>query len=204
MTDYGNESLFEEEKKLRAIWLRCRRCSSTQVYSRNQAKFDDLGRHGLGPQQVYSLPPLYTQYGRQVMMPGMSASLQQGGLTICHLPRFRPAGTRLCGFLHGPAQPAFEKLRSPGKGGALAFAHAIRAGEGQRRRHDRRDREARSRTEGARGGKDEVFDDEAARYQGRRGPPRRKDQKRKGRKGCQQRFVWRWRKRQRWPRREGQ
>lgn len=153
---------------------------------------------------IACLPFTHTQYGRQVMMPGMSASLQQGGLTICHLPRFRPVGTRLCGFLHGPAQPAFEKLRSPGKRGTLAFAHAIRAGEGRRRRHDRRDREVRSRTEGARGGKDEVFDDEAARYQGRRGPPRRKDQKRKARKGCQQRFVWRWRERQRWPRREGQ
>ena len=30
-----------------------------------------------------SLPPLYTQYGRQAVIPGMSPSLQQEALTLC-------------------------------------------------------------------------------------------------------------------------
>ena len=81
-TDYGNESLFEDEKRLRAIWRRCPGALTSR--SIQEIKRNLMTSTGMvWDVNKSALPPLYTQYGRQVIMPSMSAALQQETLTIC-------------------------------------------------------------------------------------------------------------------------
>eukprot|EP00435_Cladocopium_sp_Y103_P042375 s1207_g11.t1 len=80
--DYGTEGLFEEEKRLRTIWKKCPGALSAR--SIQEIKRNLLTSSGtMWEINKSSLPPILTQYGRQVVMGGMSASLQQETLTIC-------------------------------------------------------------------------------------------------------------------------
>eukprot|EP00435_Cladocopium_sp_Y103_P035179 s487_g9.t1 len=80
--DYGSEGLFEDEKRLRTIWKKCP--GSLAARSIQEIKRNLVTSAGTAWEMNKSaLPPIYTQYGRQVIMPGMSASLQQESLTIC-------------------------------------------------------------------------------------------------------------------------
>lgn len=80
-TDYGMEGLFEEEKRLRAIWKKCP--GALTARSIQEAKRTLVTAAGtVWEVNKAALPPLYTQYCRQTVMPGMSASLQQETLTI--------------------------------------------------------------------------------------------------------------------------
>lgn len=81
-SDYGEEGLFEEEKRLRSIWKRCP--GALAARSIQEIKKNLVTSAGtVWDINKAALPPLYTQYGRQVVMQGMSASLQQESLTIC-------------------------------------------------------------------------------------------------------------------------
>ena len=81
-SDYGQEGLFEEEKKLRAIWRRAPGAlAARSIQEIKQNLVTSAGT--LWDVQKASLPPVCTQYARQVLMPGMSAALQQESLTIC-------------------------------------------------------------------------------------------------------------------------
>eukprot|EP00435_Cladocopium_sp_Y103_P067889 s548_g30.t1 len=80
--DYGADGLFEEEKHLRAIWKKCP--GALAARSIQEIKRNLVSSAGtLWEVNKAALPPLYTQYGRQVVMTGMSASLQQETLTLC-------------------------------------------------------------------------------------------------------------------------
>ena len=80
--DYGEAGLFTEEMRLRAIWKKCP--GALTARSIQEIKKNLLTSAGtVWEVNKASLPPIYTQYGRQSVMPGMSASLQQESLTLC-------------------------------------------------------------------------------------------------------------------------
>eukprot|EP00435_Cladocopium_sp_Y103_P026112 s1973_g6.t1 len=80
--DYGAEGLFDDEKRLRSIWKRCP--GALAARSIQEVKKNLVTSAGtVWEVNKASLPPLFTQYGRQVVMPHMSASLQQESLTVC-------------------------------------------------------------------------------------------------------------------------
>ena len=80
--DYGDAGLFEDEKRLRLIWRRCP--GSLAARSIQEIKKSLLTSMGTTWEMNRStLPPLYTQYGRQSVLPGMTAALQQESLTVC-------------------------------------------------------------------------------------------------------------------------
>lgn len=82
LTDYGTEGLFEEEKKLRSIWRRCPGAlTARSIQEIKRSLTTSAGT--MWDVNKAALPPLYTQYGRQVVMQGMSAALQQESLTLC-------------------------------------------------------------------------------------------------------------------------
>jgi len=81
-SDYGEEGLFEEEKRLRAIWKKCPGALAARSIQEIK-KILVTAAGTLWDVNKATLPPLYTQYGRQVVMPAMSASLQQESLTLC-------------------------------------------------------------------------------------------------------------------------
>jgi len=79
--DMGDKAIFEEEKKLRAVWKRCPGALSSR--SLQEIKRSLVTAAGTAWElNKQALPPLFTQYCRQVVMPGMSASLQQEVITI--------------------------------------------------------------------------------------------------------------------------
>lgn len=80
--EVGDSALFEEEKKLRSVWKRCPGALSAR--SIQEIKKNLLTAAGTAwDMDKTTLGPVYTHYGRQVVMPGMGASLQQEVLTIC-------------------------------------------------------------------------------------------------------------------------
>ena len=80
--DMGEEGLFEEEKRLRSIWRKCPGALSARSIQEIKRNLVTAAGTTWETDRT-SLPPLYTQYGRQVIMPTMSAALQQETLTLC-------------------------------------------------------------------------------------------------------------------------
>lgn len=77
-----DEGLFDEEQKLQVVWKRYP--GTLMARSLQEIKRSLLTAAGtMWSVDRSSLPPLYTQYGRQVVIPAMSPSLQQEALTIC-------------------------------------------------------------------------------------------------------------------------
>ena len=80
--EVGESGLFEDEKKLKMVWRRCPGALTSR--SIQEIKRHLLTASGLAWEMNKSaLPPIYLHYGRQVVMPGMSASLQQEVVTVC-------------------------------------------------------------------------------------------------------------------------
>lgn len=76
------EGLFDEEQRLQAVWRRYP--GSLTARSLQEIKRSLVTSAGtMWNVDRSSLPPLYTQYGRQVVIPSMSPSLQQEALTLC-------------------------------------------------------------------------------------------------------------------------
>lgn len=81
--EVGETGLFEDDKRLRAVWRRCPGALSSR--SIQEIKRSLVTAAGTAwEMNKESLPPIYTQYCRQTVMPGMSASLQQEVITISH------------------------------------------------------------------------------------------------------------------------
>ena len=76
------DGLFDEEHKLQTVWRRYP--GSLTAKSLQEIRRSLLTSAGTMWQvDRTALPPLYTQYGRQEMIPSMSPSLQQEALTLC-------------------------------------------------------------------------------------------------------------------------
>lgn len=81
--DFGETGIFEEEKRLRAVWKRCPGAlSSRSIQEIKRSLVTAAGTAWEMNKQL--LPPIFSQYSRQVVMPGMSASLQQEVITVSH------------------------------------------------------------------------------------------------------------------------
>ena len=79
--EVGETGLFEDEKRLKAVWKRCPGALASR--SIQEIKRSLVTAAGTAwEMNKESLPPIYTQYCRQVVMGGMSASLQQEVITI--------------------------------------------------------------------------------------------------------------------------
>ena len=79
--DIGETGIFEEEKRLRTVWKRCPGALSSR--SIQEIKRNLVTAAGTAwEMDKQTLPPIYTQYCRQVVMPGMGASLQQEVITV--------------------------------------------------------------------------------------------------------------------------
>ena len=79
--EVGETGLFEDDKRLRAVWKRCPGALSSISLQEIKRSLVTAAGTACGMDKQ-SLPPLFTQYSRQVVMPGMSASLQQEVITI--------------------------------------------------------------------------------------------------------------------------
>ena len=80
--EVGESGIFEDEKKLRTVWLKCPGALSSR--SIQEIKRSLLTASGMAwEMNKNALPPIYLHYGRQVVMPGMGASLQQEVVTVC-------------------------------------------------------------------------------------------------------------------------
>ena len=79
--EVGETGLFEDDKRLRAVWKRCPGALSSRSLQEIKRSLVTAAGTAWGMDKQ-SLPPLFTQYSRQVVMPGMSASLQQEVITI--------------------------------------------------------------------------------------------------------------------------
>ena len=76
------DGLFDEEQKLQTVWRRYP--GTLTARSLQEIKRSLVTSAGtMWNVDRSSLPPLYTQYGRQVVIPSMSPSLQQEALTLC-------------------------------------------------------------------------------------------------------------------------
>lgn len=79
--DVGNSGIFEDEKKLKTVWRKCPGALSSR--SIQEIKANLLTSTGTAwDMNKAVLPPVYTQYARQVIMPRMGASLQQEVITV--------------------------------------------------------------------------------------------------------------------------
>lgn len=80
--ELGDSGIFEDEKKLRTVWKKCPGSLSSR--SIQEIKRSLLTSSGMAWELNKSaLPPIYLHYGRQVVMQGMGASMQQEVVTVC-------------------------------------------------------------------------------------------------------------------------
>ena len=76
------EGLYDEEQKLQAVWRRYP--GTLTARSLQEIRRSLVTAAGtMWSVDRATLPPLYTQYGRQVVLPAMSPALQQEALTLC-------------------------------------------------------------------------------------------------------------------------
>lgn len=92
--EVGETGIFEDDKRLTAVWRKCPGALSAR--SIQEIKRNLLTAAGTTwDMNKTALPPVYTQYCRQVVMPGMGASLQQEVVTVAqcldHLAQGRVA-----------------------------------------------------------------------------------------------------------------
>ena len=78
----GEEGLFDEELRVHSIWRRYP--GTLTAKSLQEIKRNLLTATGtVWSLEKSVLPPLYTQYARQAVLPSMSPALQQEALTLC-------------------------------------------------------------------------------------------------------------------------
>ena len=81
------DGLYDEEQRLQAVWRRYP--GALTARSLQEIKRSLVTSAGtMWNVDRLSLPPLYTQYGRQVVIPAMSPALQQEALTLCQAMDF--------------------------------------------------------------------------------------------------------------------
>ena len=81
--EVGDTGIFEDEKRLKSVWRKCPGALSSR--SIQEIKASLLTATGTAwDMNKTVLPPIFTQYARQVIMPGMGASLQQEVITVSH------------------------------------------------------------------------------------------------------------------------